>query len=112
MKFEVGKKFYKLSKRGGGGVIWTKSKEQQFFFVGPSLMNSATGNNVKEHQHIFALFSSMECKIPTSCRRHHHLEKEVDVGQVGEEREGDAGKKVFPHVLLVPKMMASRAGSN
>ena len=96
----------------GGEVIGTKSKTAAVFFVGPSLMNSATGNNVKEHQHIFALFSSMGCKIPTSCRRHHHLEKEVDVDQVGEQREGNAGKEVFPHVLLVPKMMASRAGSN
>ena len=80
--------------------------------MSPFLINVARGNNVKEHQYIFVFFSSMACKIPTSCRWHHHLEKEVDVGQVGEQREGDAGKKVFPHVLLVPKMMASRAGSN
>ena len=50
--------------------------------------------------------------IPISFRRHYHLDKKVDVGQVGEQREGDAGKKVFPHVLLITKMMASRAGSN
>ena len=79
--------------------------------MSPFLINVARGNNVKEHQYIFVFFSSMACKIPTSCRWHHHLEKEVDVGQVGEQREGDAGKKVFPHVLLVPKMMASRDGS-
>ena len=49
--------------------------------------------------------------LTASCR-HYHLEKEVDVSQIREQREGDSGKKVFPHVFFIPKMMASKSGSN
>ena len=39
-----------------------------------------------------------------------YLEKEVDVGEVGEGRESDGCDEGLPHVLLVSKGMANRGG--
>ena len=77
---------------------------QEIILVHPTRRQFFAGQPYSTFWNIWDLF--------ISCRRHYHLEKEVNVDQVGEEREGDAGKEVFSHVLLVFKMMASRDGSN